>query len=186
MAKISIVPVLAALLMLAACSSALRIDTLHAPDLDLSGYSSFAFVEPLGTDRGGYASLISQQLKFSIRREMELQGFEFVDHTEQADLLVNAFTHLDERIRTRQVSEPFMGPTYLNYRYGSYTAWPGYSVRTELQEYTEGTLTIDLIDSATKVMVWEGNARNQISEKTRRDAAEALDQAVAGIFAQFP
>lgn len=137
------------------CSSALRIETLHAPDLNLSGYPSFAFVEPLGTDRGGYASLISQQFKFSICREMEKQGLKCVENTEQADLLVNAFTHLDKRIRTRQVSDPFMGPTYWDYRYGSYTAWPGYSVRTELQEYTEGTLTIDLIDYAVS---WGGKA----------------------------
>lgn len=180
-----IFPVLAALL-LTACASSPRIETMSAPNVDFSGYSSFAFVDPLGTDRGGYASLISQQLTFSIRREMELQGFEYADNADQADLLVNAYTHLDERIRTREVADPFIGPSYWDYRYGFYTAWPGYSVRTEVQQYTEGTLTIDLIDASNNVMVWEGNARNEISERTRRDAAQAIDQAVAKIFEQFP
>ncbi len=185
MLRKSLLPVLAALL-LAACASSPRIETLQAPNADFSGYSSFAFVEPLGTARGGYASLISQQLIFSIRREMEIKGFEYVDDAEQADLLVNAFTHLDERIRTRPVSDPFMGRSYWDYRYGFYTPWPTYSVRTELQEYTEGTLTVDLIDSASNVMIWEGTARNEISEKTRRDAAQAIDRAVARLFEQFP
>ncbi len=174
-------------LLVVACASSPKIDTLRAPDVDFSGYSSFAFVDPLGTDRGGYASLISQQLKFSIRRELEILGFEYVDDAEQADLLVNAYTHLDERIRSRQVSEPYVGPAYWNYRAGFYSTWPGYSAtRTELQKYTEGSLTIDLIDYTDKVMVWEGTARNEITETTRRDAARAIDQAVARIFEQFP
>ncbi len=170
-----------------ACASSPKIDTLRAPNVDFSRYSSFTFVDPLGTDRGGYASLISQQLKFSIRRELEMLGFTHVDDAEQADLLVNAYTHLDEQIRSRQVSEPYVGPAYWNYRAGFYNTWPGYSAtRTELQTYTEGSLTIDLIDYADKEMVWEGTARNEITETTRRDAARAIDQAVARIFEQFP
>lgn len=180
-------PILAVLLLLlAACATSPRITTRGAPNASLSGYSSFAFVEPLGTDRAGYASLISQQLKFSIRRELEMQGYEYVKTGEQADLLVNAYTHLNERIVSREVVDPFVGSSYWDYRYGVYTTWPSYSIRTEFQEFTEGTLTVDLVDSSKKVMVWEGTARNRINEKTRRDAARAIDEAVARIFEQFP
>ncbi len=182
-----IVPILAGLLLLlAACATSPRITTLRAPNADLSGYSSFAFVDPLGTDRAGYASLISQQLKFSIRRELEMQGYEYVEDREEADLLVNAYTHLDERIVSQEVADPFIGSSYWDYRYGFYTTWPSYSIRTEIQQFTEGTLTVDLVDSSKKMMVWEGTARNEINEKTRRDAAQAIDQAVARIFEQFP
>lgn len=178
-------PILAALL-LAACATGPRIEIMQAPDTDLSDYKTFAFVEPLGTDRAGYATLISQQLIFSIRRELEFHGLEYEDDPAQADLLVNAYTHLNERIRTRQVADPFVGPSYWDYRRGFYTPWPDYSVRTELQQYSEGTLTIDLIDAANQVMVWEGTARNEITEKTRRDAARAIDEAVTRIFKEFP
>ena len=172
-------------IMLTACGSAPRIETMQAPGADLTAYQSFAFVDPLGTDRAGYASLISQQLKFSTRRELELLGLNHVDEASEADLLVNFHAHLDERIRTRTVSDPYMGPTFYDYRYGFYSPWPAYTTHTEIQQYSEGTLVVDLIDARTNEMVWEGSARNTVTEKTRRDAALVIDDAVARMFKQF-
>jgi len=175
-----------AILLLTACASSPKIHTMQAPDVDFSDYESFTFVEPLGSDKAGYASLISRQLKFSIRRELEMTGFTYAEQQAEADMLVNAHTHLDEKIRVREVADPLMGPTYWDYRYGFYSAWPSYSTRTEVTQYSVGTLTVDLIDAAERVMIWEGTARNEITEKTRRDAAQAIDRAVAKIFEQFP
>ncbi len=172
--------------LLTACASAPRIQTTQAPGVDLSAYRSFSFVDPLSTDREGYASLISQQLKFSTRRELELLGLHYIDDAAQADVLVNFHAHLDERIRTRSVPEPYMGPTFYDYRYGFYTPWPTYTTRTEIEQYSEGTLVVDLIDAGSNEMVWEGAARNTITDKTRRDAARLIDDAVARMFKQFP
>ncbi|MCC5795670.1 MAG: DUF4136 domain-containing protein [Chromatiales bacterium] len=172
--------------LLAACATGPRVETIQAPGADLSAYQSFAFVEPLGTDRAGYASLISQQLKFSTRRELELRGLNYVDDPSEADLLVNFQAHLDERIRTRSVPEPYMGPTFYDYRYGYYSPWPTYTTRTEIEQYSEGTLVVDLIDAARNEMVWEGVARNSVNDKTRRNAARLIDEAVARMFAKFP
>ncbi|MFW6340032.1 MAG: DUF4136 domain-containing protein [Wenzhouxiangella sp.] len=174
------------LLLLTACATGPAVYTTAAPGADLSRYQRFAFVEPLGTDRAGYASIVSQQLTFSTRRELELRGLEFVDQAAQADLLVNFFGHLDEQIRTRQVADPFYGPSFYNFRYGFYNPWPSYSISTEVQQFSEGTLVIDLIDARTNQMVWEGTARNEVSEKSRREAASRLDDAVKRIFADFP
>lgn len=183
---IRLIAVLTTAMMLAACATGPRIQTSAAPGVDLNAYQRFAFVEPLGTDRAGYASLISQQLVFSTRRELELRGLEFAEVAEQADLLVNFHTHLDERIRTRQVAEPYFGPTFYDFRYGFYSPWPAYTTSTEVQQYSEGTLVIDLIDAGTMQMVWEGKARNEVTERTRRDAASRLDEAVKRIFEDFP
>lgn len=178
--------VLLAVLFLTACASSPRIETSQAPEVDFSDYGTFAFVQPLGTDRAGYASLISRQLIFSIRRELEMLGLEYIEDPAQADMLVNAHTHLDEKIRIREVADPFIGPTYWDYRYGFYSAWPSYATRTEVMQYSEGTLTIDLIDAGDQMMVWEGTARNRVTEKTRRDAAQVIDEIVVKIFEQFP
>lgn len=172
--------------MLAACATAPRIQTTQAPGADLLAYRSFAFVDNLGTDRAGYASLISQQLKFSTRRELELLGLNYIDDPSQADLLVNFHADLDERIRTRSVPEPYLGPTFYDYRYGFYTPWPTYTTRTEIEQYSEGTLVVDLIDAGSNEMVWEGVARNTVTEKTRRDAARLIDEAVVQMFKRFP
>jgi len=171
---------------LAACATGTKVQTLQAPGTDLSAYRSFAFVDPLGTDRAGYVSLISQQLKFSTRRELELQGLEYVDDASKADLLVNFQAHLDERIRTRSVPDPHMGATFYDYRFGYYSPWPSYTTHTEIEQYSEGTLVIDLIDAARNEMVWEGSARNSVNEHNRRNAARLIDDAVVKMFRQFP
>lgn len=171
---------------LVGCATGPKIHTVQAPGVDLSTYQTFAFVDPLGTDRAGYASLISQQLKFSSSRELELRGMTFVDDVTEADLLINFYADLDERIRTRTVQDPFYGPGFYDYRYGYYSPWPTYSTRTEVESYSEGTLIIDLIDAASNEMVWEGVARNTVTSKTRREAAKHIDAAVARLFSNFP
>lgn len=174
------------LTLLSACATGARIQTTQAPGVDLSAYQRFAFVEPLGTDRAGYASLISRQLVFSTRRELEELGMSYAENSADADLLVNFHAHLDERIRTREVPEPYMGPTFWDYRYGFYTPWPAYSTRTEIDQVTEGTLVVDLIDAEKNEMVWEGSARNTVTERTRRNAASLIDETVARMFQSFP
>ena len=175
-----------ALLLLAGCATGPSIYTTTAPGADLTGYERFAFVDPLGTDRAGYASIISQQLAFSTRRELELRGLEYAENAEQADLLVNFFGDLNEQIRTRQVTDPLYGPSFYNFRYGYYNPWPAYTTSTEVQQYSEGTLVIDLIDAQSNQMVWEGPARNEVTERSRREAASRLDNAVKQIFSDFP
>ncbi|SRR6056297_529977 len=179
-------PAILILSLLAACAAGPTVFTATAPGSDLTRYQHFAFVEPLGTDRAGYASIISQQLIISSRRELELRGLEFVENAEQADLLVNFFGHLDEQIRTRQVADPWYGSSFYDFRYGFYDPWPTYSTSTEVQQYSEGTLVIDLIDASTNQLVWEGTARNEVTERSRREAASRLDDAVKRIFKDFP
>jgi len=175
-----------ALAMLAGCASGPRIDTLQAPNTDYSRYQTFSYVNPLGTDRAGYASIISQQLVFSTRREMELRNFEYVANPEDADLLLNFNAQLSEQIRTIDVVEPAFGPRFWDYRYGMYSTWPNYRQSTAIDQFTEGTLVIDLIDAEAERMIWEGTATNRVTERTRRDAAEELDKAVKSIFDRFP
>jgi len=182
----NIVTAILLLAFLSACATGARIETMQAPGVDLSSYERFAFVDPLGTDRAGYASLISRQLKFSTRRELEELGLTFVEDATTADLLVNFHAHLDERIRTREVMEPYMGPTFYDYRYGFYSPWPAYGTRTEVDQVTEGTLVVDLIDAERNEMVWEGSARNTVTERTRRNAASLIDETVARMFESFP
>jgi hypothetical protein len=177
---------LSLILGLAACASGPRIDTLQAPNTDYSRYETFSYVSPLGTDRAGYASIISQQLVFSTRREMELRNFVYVDDPESADLLLNFNAQLNEQIRTTNVVEPAFGPTFWDYRYGLYSTWPNYRETVAIDQFTEGTVVIDLIDAEAGRMIWEGSATGRVTERTRRDAAAELDQAVKSIFDRFP
>ena len=65
----------------------------------------------------------------------------------------------------------------------------GYSMSmstTEIVQRTEGTLGVDLIDVSQNQLVWEGAARGRVTDSTRRNLEETLDNAIKDIFAEFP
>ena len=68
-----------------------------------------------------------------------------------------------------------------------YDPWVGYGAyQTEIDQYTEGTLTIDVVDAKAKKLVWEGSATGRITEKAVREMERSIDSAVKAIMADFP
>lgn len=167
-------------LVLSACVAGLRIRHDQAPDADPGAAETFGFFAPLGTDRDGYVSLLSQRLKAATRRELQAKGYRFVE--EQPDLLVNFGARLDERVRT--TVEPAGAYGYYGYRRGYYGGWVGYSQRVE--SHREGTLNIDVVDPKTMLLIWEGVAVGRVDEATLDDVEERTDAAVVDILRAFP
>ncbi|MEE4298905.1 MAG: DUF4136 domain-containing protein [Pseudomonadales bacterium] len=167
-------------LLVAACASQPRIRYDSAPDADLAAAYTFSFLEPLGTDRDGYDTLLSQRLKAATRRDLELRGYRYVE--EDPDLLVNFGASLDERLRV--TSGPSTGVGYYWYRRGFYSGWVGYEDRVD--SYREGTLNIDVVDAETMRMLWEGVAVGRVTDATIENAAQKIDDAVRDILRGFP
>ena len=61
-----------------------------------------------------------------------------------------------------------------------------YSERTEVTQYSEGTLTIDVVDAARKQMLWEGTVTKSVTTKDMQNVNAALDSAVSAAFTKFP
>jgi hypothetical protein len=157
----------------------IRSDYDHAADF--GKYRTFNFVDPLSTDKMGYSSLITQQLKTSVTQQMQQRGYQL--DTTSPDLLVNFSGRLQDKQEIQ--SSPSMGP-YYGYRAGYYGAWPGYTNDVYTVNYTMGTLNVDIVDAQTKRMVWEGVAVGEVTKKHRENREAAIDKAVTGIFAKFP
>jgi hypothetical protein len=168
----------------AGCASGPKIRSNTDPQANLSAYQTFAFVHPLGTDRAGYSTFVSQQLKTAVRRELESRGYKYSEANPQ--LLVNFNAKLDSKMRVENVPSMSgtVGPVYYGYRGGVYAPWPTYE--TQVDQYTEGTLNVDVVDGAQKRLVWEGIAVGRVTEKTRENIGPALDSTVAEIFKHFP
>jgi len=178
---------LAGCAILVACASGPTIRSEVNPSQDLSSYQTFAFFSPLATDHAGYESVLTTRLKDATRRNLEAKGYL---HAESSpDLLVNLFVNVEDRqeIRTYQTG-PAMGVGYYGYRGGFYRGWGGYYGGTEIEtvNYKAGTLTIDLVDPAVKVLVWQGQAEGKVSSKARKNPGAAIDAVVAEIIAQLP
>jgi hypothetical protein len=170
------------LLAAAGCASGPTIRSNADASVDFSGFRTFAFMQPLSTDRAGYQSLISQQLVASAERELVARGLQRVDSG--PDLLVNFSADLDQRLRVTQ-SPTFHGSRFNHHRRGFYNTWPMYQ-QTEIRQYTKGTLGIDIVDAARLQLVWEGFALGRVTQRTADNIGPVLDAAVIDILREFP
>jgi hypothetical protein len=164
--------------LLAACASSPKIFVNQDPNADFTKYKTYNYEPVLGTDeRKGYRSILSNYMVAAVDREMQSRGYVLAD---DPDLLINFYIHTEEKIRT--TSSPSMGG-YYGYRGGYYGAYGGYD--TTVTQYTEGTLNIDLIDSATATLVWEAVTIGKITDKVRENLEEAVNAAIPELMAQY-
>jgi len=171
-----------AALVLASCASTPNTISNVDPEADFSRYQTFGFFDPLATDQAGYESIVSSFLKVAMAKEMAERGFTYA---ENPDLKINFYVHTKEKIRSRSV--PTAG-AYYAYRdpffYDPWLAYPAYETR--IDQYTEGTLNIDVVDAAAKRLVWEGAVSGRVTNEAIEQLEQTIDGAVAAIMTDFP
>jgi len=143
---------------------------------DFTQYKTYGFYEQLATDRANYESTETRILKSSVAREMESRNF--IAAT-VPDLKINFYIETEDKIRSRQT--PTAGGYY---GYRGYGAWGGYETR--IDQYTQGTLNIDVVDARTEKLVWEGAIVGKITKEVMENLESVLDQAVTEIYRNFP
>jgi hypothetical protein len=173
--------VLVATLLQAGCATKPTVRSDYDHSADFAKYRTFNFASPLSTDKMGYSSLVTQQLKSAVQTQLEQRGYRL--DTRNPDLLVNFSGKLQEK----QDIESTPGP-YYGYRTGFYGAWPGYSMGNEVYtvNYTEGTLNVDMVDASRMQMVWEGVIVGEVTKEHLQNREAAIDKAVAEIFTKYP
>lgn len=177
----------ASLLALEGCASGPDIRADFDPSTNFAQYTTFAFVQPLGTDRDGYQSIVSQRLKAATQREMEARGLRL--DAGHPHLLVNFNTTLTEKMRVTPAPTVMVGVGaggYYGYRTGMYGAWPLYYDQTTVTPYQEGTLNIDVVDAARKQLVWEGVVTDIVTQEMLDNLQTTIDAAVAAAFSKYP
>jgi hypothetical protein len=125
---------------------------------------------------------MSNQLIESTTREMQAAGFTLSESN--PDLLINFVVSTRETLQTRPSSSASM-----HHGRGRYNTWSGWSASTsttEVVQRTEGTLAVDIVDRARNQLVWEAAASKRVTNTTRENQDQVLDDAIADIFTQFP
>lgn len=181
----SLVLALGGALLALACASPIKTAFDVDPKADLAAYKSYAWIsedsliEPQhGVESGPYISPLDDT---RIRREVDgqLQAKGYVRaKIASADLIVTYGVRSQEKVRVTETAG--RGTTYYGgggYRYGG---WYGGS-SVNVQQYTEGTLTIELFDRKTKDAVWVGWGSKRLSKSDERD--EVISEAVQKILA---
>jgi hypothetical protein len=167
---------------LSACTSGPAIRADGDPSANMSSYKTFGFYDRVSTDKNAYTTIVSTRLKEATRREMEKRGYQYVSSNPQ--LLANFNLNITDKQDIR--SSPSTGVGYYGYRSGMYGTWGGYPQDIQTVNYQEGTLSIDLVDSAKQQLVWQGTAQGRIDKKKAENPGPAIDQVVMDIFAKFP
>lgn len=166
---------------LAACQSAPEIRSQSAPNLDLTRYSTYGFVEKPSTDTAGYTTLTTRFLTEAVDREMQARGY--TKSADSPDLLVNFDVATKDKIEGRR--GPNVGFGYGGWRRGYGYGW-GVGTGDDIHNYTEGTLTIDVVDRSKNELVWSGTAVGRLTKEVLNKPQPAIDQAVGLIFNKYP
>ena len=172
---------LALSMLLGACASTPNTFSQADPTTDFSQYRTYGFYDNPATNNAEYESLVTNFLKVSVAQQLEARGMSY--DPEAPDIVVNFFLNTKEKVRSRSV--PTMSG-YYGYRDPFYDPWPGYSYETRIDQYTEGTLNIDVADVAERKLVWEGSVVGRITDEFVRNLEQSLDEAVAAIFENYP
>lgn len=156
-------------LLAAGCAAKPQVRQHQDPSADLHRYKTFAFYEPLATERGRYSTPLGSHLKRATREALEREHYVY-DETDP-DLRVNLFAMVVERTDLRSTPA---GPGF----YGA--------GRVDSVDYRQGTVIVDLVDADRKALVWRGVAEGRLSETAMKNPQAAIDTAVSEIFAQYP
>jgi hypothetical protein len=174
-----------AVLLGAACANPIKTAHDSDPDADFTRYQSYAWIKdgPLigaGEVRSSYVSPIDEQrIRAAVEAELAAKGYSKAASPEEADLVVSYAIGTEEKTRVRQ--DPGRSSVYYaGYGYGY---WYGGST-VSVQQYTEGTLTIEFWDRRSKQAVWVGWASKRLSKSD--DSHETIGQAVAMTLEPFP
>jgi Domain of unknown function (DUF4136) len=151
---------------------------------DFSVYRTFGFPKETGTDRGGYATLVTSYFKSSITTAMEARGYKYSE--ERPDLLVNFFMNTRERTELRPGASSFSPAFgYYGYRRGLYDPWPMYDDDRTVT-YKVGTINVDIVDAEKKQLIWEGVSEGRMSSEAMANPKVTVNAVVTELMRQYP
>ncbi len=172
------------ILLLGACAATPRVSVIQDPGADFSQFASFSFAAQLGTDRDTGAekftrTLLSRTLMNAARTELEALGYVF--DPDSPDLELNFF------VENREVIQDRRGPSYsvgYGYYHRHYGVWTDY--QTDIRQYTESTLHVDVVDVEKNQLILEGISVERLSGHDLAFEPDNVVASLAQIFSDFP
>ena len=152
---------------LVACST-VQVSTDYDSTANFSQYKTFSFM-PMGKIN----SITAGRIESAITQALQGRGLQKASGT--GDLQVS--------VQARRSHEKVITST----GYGWGRGWRGGTGVTTVQNVPVGTLIVDLVDASANKLVWRGTATDTIDRSsTGREKQEALDSAMAKLFAGYP
>jgi hypothetical protein len=183
------------LAILSSCNS-VRVLSDYDQKANFTEYKSYAFYKT-GIDRAEISDLDKKRILRAIETEMGTRGFVKSD---SPDILINIFTKEQERvdIYNNNFGWGGMGGWGMGgWGWGGFGGWGmggwgpglgwGWGGGNMVSTSTEGSLYIDLIDTKTKQLVWQGKGEGTLADTRKREKKEQrINEFVSQIMKQYP
>ncbi len=175
---------LLALVLLASCSS-VRVLSDYDQQANFNEYKSYAFYKT-GIDKAQISDLDKKRILRAIESEMASRGFM---KSENPDLLISIFTKEQERVDIYNNNFGWGGAWgwgYNPYAWGPGWGW-GWGGGSSVSASTQGSLYIDLIDTKSKELVWQGKGEGTLANTANIEKKEQrIREFVTQILEQYP
>lgn len=173
-----------------------QVRTARPTDVDLSKYSTFAYLPNADVEMNRDDmddKEVNERILQTVNMQMERHGYQL--DRQDPELLVLISVKKDQEVGVDRdpvyATYPYgtygvntVSPYYTNYYYNdfyTYGAVAGYD--TDTYAYTEGTLIISLVDRETRNTVWKGMTSEAIFSGSTTDE---IVQLVDDIFDEYP
>ena len=158
------------------CSS-VRVFSDYDTAIDFKDYTTYAFFKP-GIDEVEISDLDKKRILKAIEVELDEKQ---LTKSETPDLLINLAVKSSNDVYINQNNGFGYG-----YGFGFWNGWglPNNNIAT-VSSQTNGMLFIDLIDTKTKQLVWQGKGKGYISEYSKK-RDERIQHFVTEILKNYP
>jgi Domain of unknown function (DUF4136) len=173
MKTINFLPLLL-LFVLASCSS-VRVNYDYDKKATFENYKTYAYHKS-GIDKVEISDLDKRRILYAIDEQLAAKGF---SKSETPDVLINFFTKEREQVDVNQFN--------MGWGYGWGFGWSPWmwGNNTSVNRYTEGTLTIDIIDAKKKELIWQGQGEGVLTGNADQKD-KLINEFVTKILAQYP
>ena len=173
MLKKTFLPLVAVLFIATSCST-VRVMADYDTTSDFKTYNSFAFFKP-GIDKAQISDLDKKRILRAIEFELTSKG---MTKSDSPDLLISIFTKERERVDVYNNN--------FGFGWGWNPWWGGGFGGSTVSRSTEGTLYIDLIDTSTNELVWQGMGTASLVNLSVERKEARIREIVAKIMEKFP
>lgn len=171
---------LALALIIFSCSPSLKVTSDYDKSASFAQYKTFA-IDTMRMSQS-VSQLNQNRIINAVKAEMTKKGF--TENT-TPDLLVHISAIFEKQKSVTSTTDYYgYGGFYRPYMWGGGMGATGYTTYN-VQNYTDGSLIIDIADAKTKNLLWEGIGNKEI-DKPAKDPDAAISEAVGKILANFP
>ena len=160
------------ILLLSSCSSSVRVVSDFDKEVDFTNYNTYAFHKP-SVDAAKISDLDKRRILRAIDQELTEKG---MVKSESPQIIIGIYTKEQERI-----------DIYQNYHtWGWYPYYYPYGASSHINQSTQGTLFIDILDEKTKNLIWQGIGYSDLVTGDMERKEKRINEIVAKILTAYP